>query len=261
MAPIDPVQALRTLRDALRTPEDIPDVETLAFHLSSTLQAIHLHHASVTPPDISLDVFKGISRYLSSIQHIIITVTVPTFVHILVENQRELLEAFFCLKKLPDQNTLPIRRAIALNTYLTLSTLLTSSKTPDQRTVLPISSREFVLNVLEKVVRAYSVDDHYWTIHAEISRQGSKHGVDELQWEDAVKAMVGLPGKLANCVGKWKGDGWAGDTPDLLIPRLASFCHWYKPTDGASAYFDHLIRRFEGLLYELSQTTPTRKLC
>ena len=72
---------------------------------------------------------------------------------------------------------------------------------------------------IEQVVR-YSVSDIYWAVWSTHGEEGSKEASNrELIWEEAVGALVGLPSKVANAVGRWKGEGWTGDIPDRLVSR------------------------------------------
>lgn len=209
-------KALRELRDTLRTP--IPDLDTFVFLLSSTLQALELDHTSVASGDLPPgEVLRAIQRYLPSIQVQLLTTAIPTFLHALDGPKNTLLETLFVPLRQPDGLT--TRRAIALTSYLTLPTLL-SSNNPSQ-SALPLQSREFILSTLQTLAESYSIDELYWSVFSTTSggSEGKKEGWRTLPWEEAVKSVVGLPGKTANAVGRWKGDGWKGDVPVGLIPR------------------------------------------
>jgi telomere length regulation protein len=81
------------------------------------------------------------------------------------------------------------------------------------------------MDMLAAVVDTYSIDDLYWAIwgaqtQVETSSSGEKSdGVRTLRWEETVKALVGVPAKAANAVGRWKQEGWSGDVSKSLQPR------------------------------------------
>ncbi|BEI82719.1 hypothetical protein CcaverHIS002_0305870 [Cutaneotrichosporon cavernicola] len=199
--------ALRDLRDALRA--GIPDVDDFVFRLSSTLSELGLSPSVVvsSKPDTRL-------RYLPSVQTALLSV-LPTFLPALDSHGRALLDAFF----VPPPS--PISNAVALTTYMTLSSSLAASPP----TPLALESRGFVLETLTKLTATYGIDALYWAARG------------ELAWDDAVRAATSIPGKVANAVGRWRDAGWTGDVPPSLVPR---------------AYFDALVRRTEGLAYELA---------
>jgi telomere length regulation protein len=213
---MSPSEVLKELRDTLRTPASLPDSDTFLYHLSTTLQALHIHPTSIAPEHIPKDVLKGISRYLSSVQIALVT-TLPNFLHLLDERQTETVKGLFVPRKKAERSVLPIKRAIALNTYLTINSLLSSNTSDKLGHGVPISLRDFVLKTAEHLVKEYSIDEMYWAVWSTSSGLGG--GMQTLQWEDTVKAIIGLPGKVANAVGRWKADGWSGDVPAGLIPR------------------------------------------
>ncbi|ORY33418.1 telomere length regulation protein-domain-containing protein [Naematelia encephala] len=227
--------SLRALRDVLRS--QIPDVDTFAFHLASTLDALYLGPTSVPPARIPDEVLRAISKLLPGIQVQLLTSAVPNFLHVLDERQRGLLLSFF-VPSTTEVETLHMRRSVALVTYLTLPSLLSSSH--PQAVSLPQQSRSFIFEILSDLVDNFSIDAIYWSIFSS-SLKSRGDGWGTMQWEDAVKALVSLPGKVANAAGLWKEDGWKDDLPSSLVPR---------------EYFDRLADKFERLLYELSQTPP-----
>lgn len=215
----DPAEALKGLRDALRA--GIPDADEYAFQLRSTLDSIGL--GPMSAPAEGTD--RAIQRYLPAVQQALLG-TLPTFLPAMDERGRQLLDSFFC--PAPSAATAPTARQVALAAYLTL----TGALAPAPPTPLPAEAREFVLETLAKLAQTYSVDALYWATHSKKASQ--------LLWDDAVRAATSLPAKAANAVGRWKDSGWAGDVPAALVPR---------------AYFDSFVRRFEALLYELSQNS------
>ncbi|GMK56562.1 hypothetical protein CspeluHIS016_0304020 [Cutaneotrichosporon spelunceum] len=153
-------------------------------------------------------------RYLPAVQATLLSV-LPTFLPALDSRGRAILDAFF----VPPSSS--ISNAVALTSYMTLSSALAAAPP----TPLPMESREFVLETLTKLTSTYGIDALYWAARG------------ELAWDDAVRAATSIPGKVANAVGRWREAGWTGDVPSALIPR---------------AYFDALVRRIEGLAYELA---------
>ena len=217
---VDPVtSAFQGLRDALRTP--IADTDSFVFLLSSTLKALSLHPSSVPPARASSTDLKAIRRFLPTIQVSLLSSAVPTFVTSLDDSQRALLDTFFVPEKQVATSTLHIRRAVALSSYQTIAPLFSSKSTHASR--FPAQSRSYALSVLEKLAASYSIDELYWAVWSASgpSLEEKDEGWQTLQWEEAVKAVVGLPGKVANAVGGWKADGWDGDIPGSLVPRSA----------------------------------------
>ncbi|WVF72963.1 hypothetical protein IAT40_007781 [Kwoniella sp. CBS 6097] len=242
----DYATALKSLRDTLRNPTTLtPD--DLSFHLSSTLQSLHLHPSSIPPSAILSDDFKSIARYVPSIQGLILNDIVPTFYEALDRKGQESLKALFVPPGTIEG--LVIKRQIALTTYLTVPAFLNAPK-PTTPT-LPRQSRSFVVSILEFLVREYGIDDLYHAVIGSTSTKESKavgsgkskEGAEVLQWEDAVRAVVSIPAKVGNASGRWGSESGGGavreEVPNRLLP---------KP------YFDVLAAKLEGLLYELSQS-------
>jgi telomere length regulation protein len=214
----DGATALRELRDALRSPID--DVATFTFLLSSTLNTIDLNpnptSMQLVSSKIDAALTRAVSRQLPSIQVLLLTTHVPTFLPALDTRERQLLQAFFAPPR--QSANLALRRAIALTTYSTLSSLLsTKSITP-----LPRESRSFVLDVLAELTQ-YGVGDVYWAVWSSPagSESSKEASARSLEWESAVSALVGLPAKVGNAVGRWKAEGWMGDLPDALSSKYA----------------------------------------
>ena len=211
-----PMDALRHLRDALRDPKTtLPNVEALTTELSS---ALDLLSTSVPAQDIG-SIIKAIDRLLEGIQQTLAVTIIPTFLHLLDERGAELLDRFFVPPKTATKGTLGIARTVALKTYLTLPALL-STKNKDL--ALPMASRGWVLKTMQKLAQEHGFDDVYWAVWSEQSDEGesSKRGsMKMLQWEEAVKAVLGAPAKVANAVGRWKEEAWQGDVPESLSAR------------------------------------------
>jgi len=210
--------ALKELRDTLRSP--VPDLETFAFLLSSTLQSWGIHPTSVPPQDVSCATLKATSRYLPGIQISLLSSAIPTFLPLLDASQTRHLKTFFAPSSGTTSGDITIRRQIALVSYFTLPGLLSAHKA--DVTGLPAQSRDFLLSVIDQISQTYSIDQLYWAVWSASSSSFSESKVDgarTLRWEDAVKAAVSIPAKVANAVGKWKAEGWTGDVPLALVPR------------------------------------------
>ncbi|WVR00155.1 hypothetical protein IAU59_007297 [Kwoniella sp. CBS 9459] len=234
--------ALKSLRNVLRNPTTLtPD--DLTFHLSSTLQALHLHHTSVPPRTVSSDDLKNVTRYLPSIQALLLSDIVPTFYDALDQHGQVSLRTLFVPPK--SSESISLKRQIALATYLTVPAFLNAPK-PSTPT-LPRQSRSFVISILDALVAQYGIDDLYHAVIGTTRKAGhtgidkGKGGAEVLQWEDTVRAVVGIPAKVGNAIGRWGAEGGGGlarqDVPDRLLS---------KP------YFDVLAVRLESLMYELS---------
>lgn len=217
MADDEAATALRGLKDALRA--GIPSADDFVFALSSALSALGLSTTLIT--DAPKDAARAIRRHLPGVQQALVAV-VPTFIPALDARGRAALDAFF----VPPQTPPEVARAIALVSYLTLTSLLAPAAN------VPVESRQFILETLSSLSQAYGVDKLYWAADT------------ELLWEDAVRASTSLPVRTANAVGRWKESGWVGDIPSSLVPR---------------AYFSSLSRRFEGLCYELAMSTGEKE--
>ncbi|WWD19666.1 hypothetical protein CI109_104128 [Kwoniella shandongensis] len=226
-----PTEALKSLRAILRTAN--LSLDDLSFHLSSTTSALYIHPTSIPPTHIPQSDIQAIGRYLPSIQAQILSDIVPTFLGALDSSSEASLRNLFVPSKSVD--TLSVRRAIALTSYLNLPTYL-NNPSPNDGQALPTTSRSFLLLILEGLTKEYGIDDLYYATFTASNEKGE--GLKTLQWEDSVRSVVGIPAKAANAVGRWKSDGANDDLPEGLIPKV---------------YFDRLANRLEGLMYELSQ--------
>lgn len=206
----DGVETLKDLREALRAP--IENLDAFTNLLESAVQALQLGNsvtASTRSPETRI-----IRRYLPSIQLSLLTAQLPTFLPALDDTGQQLLKSLFVPSR--QVEGISVRREIALSTYLILSSCLsTKSATP-----LPRESRQYVLDLLSDVT-AYDIGDIHWSVGSiSDSTEGSKESTArQLRWEDAVTSIIGLPGKIANAVGRWKSEGWTGETPVKLEPK------------------------------------------
>lgn len=218
--------ALTALRETLRDPSSLSPDE-LTFALSSTLQELHLHTTSLPPSKASPDDIKAINRYLPSIQGLLLGNIIPSFLAVLEdEDHGFLLRAFFVPPKIPQGSD--VRRAVALVTYLSLPTYLSSSssaKGKQPSATLTPQANAFILSLLETLPTSYGIDDLYWVVYGstspndnegESSRSG---GWQDLQWEQVVRSVVGLPAKVLNAIGRWKAEGKYSDLLNCLEPK------------------------------------------
>ncbi|WVQ84635.1 hypothetical protein IAT38_006790 [Cryptococcus sp. DSM 104549] len=238
-----PEDALKSLRDFLRLPT--PSLSDLTFHLSSTLSALHLHRTSIPPASASDGELKAAGRYLPSVQALLVETVLPHFLGVLDAQGEEALRSLFVPPK--QAEGIQLRRAVALVSYLTLPAYLNTPKAG--QAAVPKKSQEFVVSLLDALAAEYGVDDLYHAVYSSSrGSAGDGEGWRTLQWEDTVRACVGIPSKVGNVVGRWKADGGAGEMPSGLLPR---------------AYFDRMVTNLEGVSYELSQrpnsdVTPLR---
>ncbi|WRT70193.1 uncharacterized protein IL334_007187 [Kwoniella shivajii] len=239
--PEDFASALKSLRDIIRNPTSL-SVEDLSFHLSKTLQFLQIDPTSVPPARISSEDIRSLSRYLPSIQLILLNDIIPTFYHALDQRYQESLKAFFAPSRLTDG--LPTRRQIALCSYITLPGYLNNPKQGQSQQALGKPSRGFLISILESLTVTYGIDDLYYAIYKEDDKGKQKEtgGKKELEWEEAIRSIVGIPAKVGNAIGRWNSEGGAVDVPNGLGPK---------------AYFDRLTVKLETLMYELSQRSIT----
>jgi telomere length regulation protein len=209
-----PSQALQHLRDTLRTTQ--PDIETLINLFSTCLDEIYNEAGPSTSS--SEPARKALQRFLPSIQIHILTSTVPNYLHALDDSQVEVLRSFF----VPQREAAGIRisRWIALTSYLTLPPFLNAPSTTASIPDLPIPSRTFLLEILDRLNVEYGIDEMYWAVWSGVEeREKGRLGPEELIWEEVTRGLAVIPAKAANAVGRWKSDGWIGDIQERLHPR------------------------------------------
>lgn len=219
----DAAIALRDLRDALRQP--IATIDDFTFLLSSTLSSLDLHPTSSISSLSSSDYtsLKAIDKHLPAVQQALLNSAVPNFLHALDDRGRQLLDTFFC----PDHTgaiTSTAARHVALYSYWTLPALLSAKP---GITPLPIPSRQYLLDTLQRLFAKYGIHviyDTIWTSSGQGEEGSKEEAARQIAWEDAVRAAVSLPAKVGNAVGVWKGEGWQGDAPEKLVPRCFTSC-------------------------------------
>ncbi|WVW86203.1 hypothetical protein I302_108245 [Kwoniella bestiolae CBS 10118] len=229
---------LKSLRDTLRNPTSLSS-EDLAFHLSSTLQSLHVHPTSIGPSQVFSENLKAITRYLPSIQDLLLNQIIPTFYDSLNPPDQVACKTFFVPSKTNDG--LSVRRQIGLCSYTTLPSYLSSPKPGQSALVKP--SRKFLLDIVEELVNTYGIDDLYYSVYIQDTKgKGKEDGTKSIQWEEAMRAAVGIPAKVGNAVGRWQAEGGVVDVAKGLEAR---------------PYFHRLIVKLEGLMHEISQSTPS----
>jgi len=209
-----PTQALQRLRDTLRTTQ--LDIYALINTLSTCLDDLYQRGQAGPSSSDSEPVRKAIQRFLPSIQIHLLTQTIPNYLHALDTDQVEVIRSFFAPKR--EAEGIQISRWIALTSYLTIPPFLnttTSQSTPE----LPISSRVFLLDTLDRLVGGYGVEEVYWAVWSGAGEEKGRLGPEDLTWEEASRSIVGVPAKAANALGRRKGDGWIGDLPERLVPK------------------------------------------
>jgi telomere length regulation protein len=222
----DLTASLRETRDALKS--QLPDLEALDRHLQLPLRRLGLcqepQSSSATWFDSSepAEADMIIRRHLPNLQAALVERVVPTWLLSLKEDPMALahLEAYFypALPTAPSPAQLHNARRVALSAYLVLAPLLGSPACPPQ-------SREFVVAALERLALTYPIDSIYWAIWGTQSG-GADQGRAELQWEEAIKVLVGLPTKVANAIGSRNQElHVAEEIPSGLISRLVFFLY------------------------------------
>ena len=210
--------ALKTLRETLRG--TIGDVETLVECLRACLRDVGVGGTSGSV-DLEPDqVKRAIQRYLPSIQIQLLSDIYPTFHHALSEPHLRILEEFFVPSSTSHKQDVRLSSLIGLTSYLTLPPFLNAAHTPP----LPAPTRSFLVDILRRLGARYSIDEMYWAIWSHSSKDKGKGkartGPEDLMWEEVVKSLAGVPAKSANALGRWNSEGWVGELPVELEPRL-----------------------------------------
>ena len=243
-----PSQALQHLRDTLRTTQ--PGIEDLIELLSTCLNDLY-NDAGPSSSSSAEPARKAIQRFLPSIQIHILTHTIPNYLHALNNTQVEVLRSFFAPER--EAKGIRISRWIALTSYLTLPPFLNAPSTTASIPELPIPSRSFLLELLDRLSGEYGVDEVYWAVWSGVGEQDKgRLGPEELVWEESTRSVVGVPAKVANAVGRWGSDGWIGEIPARLVPKQVNPLMCVLTSLIIRTYFDGLIVKLENLMYELS---------
>ena len=149
-------------------------------------------------------------KHLPQIQRALLTTILPTWYPTLQENNAfQLVEQYFC--PIAIYNARPIAGEIALLAYATL----VSSALTAQAMIL-----------LEKLIVQYPIDRLF---HAIFDGDNGKTLRRSVQWEDCVRDLCTIPGKVANI--------FSGQVPRLLENAV---------------YFNALSLRTEALIFSLS---------
>jgi telomere length regulation protein len=203
----------------LKLHSPIADLHTLLSLLSTPLSSLGLllpqYHdllsSGVASPGFNLVPKK----HFPQIQRALLTNILPTWYPILQENNAlQLVEQYFC----PDviYNARTIAGEIALVAYATLVSMA--------------SFTEQAVALFEKLVLQYPIDRLFYAIFEGENVKTVKRNVD---WEDCVRDLCAIPGKVANILG--------GQVPRLLENAV---------------YFNALSVRTEVLIFSLSMKSP-----
>ena len=162
----------------------VSDLQTLLNLLSAPLDSLGLlppqfrhHNVQPIPPGT-----LNIKKHIPQLQRLLLQIIVPTWDTLLAENNATLLlDQYFC----PDSfsKALPAAGGIAILAY---STLVSSQMT------------EYALRLLERLSAEYPVDHLHTATFAHIDLD---KGVRDLEWEDCVRDLCMVPGKVANSLG------------------------------------------------------------
>ncbi|KIM48937.1 hypothetical protein M413DRAFT_438113 [Hebeloma cylindrosporum] len=193
----------------------IQDLPTLLSLITAPLDAINLLAPQFrrynTRP---LEAFN-LHKHIPQLQRLILTHVVPVWEEALIaEGANTVLDQYFC----PDSfsNAQPAAGEVAILAY---STLMAS--TSDGLT-------DYAIRILQRLVVEYPVDRLYSAVYSSSQKDKLVRGVI---WEDCVKNICMVPGKVANA------RGTAGDVPPMLENGM---------------YFNNLSIRCEVLIFSLS---------
>jgi telomere length regulation protein len=198
----------------------IQDLPTLLSLLTAPLGAINLLTPQFRPYNTNPLGSFNLSKHIPQLQHVILTHVVPVWEQALVsEGANALLEQYFC----PDSfsNAQPVAGEVAMLAY---STLMSSSS--DGLT-------DYGIRILERLVVEYPVDRLYAAVYSSSQKDKLVRGV---LWEDCVKNICMVPGKVANAFAA-RG---TGDVPPMLENGM---------------YFNNLSIRCEVLIFSLSSSS------
>jgi len=212
MASLEPRKRIQEIIDQLQTP--IPDFATLLSLLTAPLDALSLlppqflkHNKHPLPPKN-----LNVKKYIPQFQHALLVHVQPTWEAVFEEHKAMiLLEQYFC----PDgiHNVSSAAGEIALLGYSTLvSTRITA----------------WSIRLLARLVVEYPVDRLH---NALFSRKDLDKATREVGWEDCVKNICMVPGKVANAL--------SGRDIPLVLEN--------------AAYFNNLCARFEVLIQALCE--------
>ncbi|WVO18553.1 hypothetical protein L204_106272 [Cryptococcus depauperatus] len=227
---MDPAKRFQQLKNFLRIPQ--PSIQDLGREVSSTLDVLGIGDSLVKSPDGVVAQVGAIARYLPAVQQLLIQDTLPPVISVLDHATLELVLGLFVPPKVAQG--IGIRRHVALVSCLTLPSYLNAPR--EGQPTLPRNMRSFLVSVLDRLTRFYGLDDVYHAVFS--TKMETKEGVKRLQWEEVLKALVGIPAKVGNAVGRWKAE----EVDDVSVSATL------LPKD----YFDGLVKRLEGLMYELS---------
>jgi len=210
-------QIVQDLLNQLRA--QIQDLPTLLTLITPPLSAINL-----LPPQFRsyntrpLGTFN-LHKHIPQLQRAILTHVAPVWEEALVsEGANALLDQYFC----PDSfsNAQPVAGEVAMLAYSTLMSSPSDALT------------DYAIRILQRLVVEYPVDRLYTAVYSSSQKDKLMRGV---LWEDCVKNICMVPGKVANARG-------TGDVPPML---------------ENGAYFNNLSIRCEVLIFSLSSSSGT----
>jgi telomere length regulation protein len=196
------------IRDSI--PLLIPSITNVQYIMTINTPSQALQHLR--------DTLRTTQPDIDALINLLSTCLNENYLHTLDDSQVEVLRSFF----VPQREAAGIRisRWIALTSYLTLPPFLNAPSATASIPDLPIPSRTFLLEILDRLNGEYGVDEMYWAVWSGVEeREKGRPGPEELIWEEVTRSLVGVPAKAANAVGRWKSDGWIGDIQERLLQR------------------------------------------
>ncbi|KAL4253851.1 TEL2 family protein [Abortiporus biennis] len=218
--------SLSQIRDVIsRLQNPIRDVSSLRSLLAAPLASIKLlppvYLRYNTTPDILPKGAFNVPKHISTIQKALLEHILPSWGPELVKhNTFGLVEQYFC----PDlfNAASSVAGEIALYAY---------------STILSLPLTEYSVQFLSRLSRVYPIDVLWSTVFSFRNNNSSRHNIS---WEDCVRNVCAIPGRIAN---------YAGAGKDPSIP---------KELDQGS-YYNYLNIRTENLIHNLSRTKRSRE--
>jgi telomere length regulation protein len=200
----------------------IQDLPTLLSLITAPLGAINLLNPQFRPYNTRPLGAFNLHKHIPQLQRVILTHVVPVWEEALVsEGAHTLLEQYFC----PDSfsNAQPVAGEVAMLAYSTLMSTSSDGLT------------DYAIRILQRLVVEYPVDRLYAAVNSSSQKDKLVRGV---LWEDCVKNICMVPGKVANAFAA-RG---TGDVPPML---------------ENGTYFNNLSIRYEVLIFSLSSSASS----
>jgi hypothetical protein len=200
-------QLLTTLRSSFTTLEELEDV---LLHVLAALDSIPLpfKEPSSRARTESLR-SEDVLHVLPTIQHVVLTDIIPTWLTLLRDaGHEQLAREFFCPSSPPARaaRTVDVTRAhgISLRCKVAASalpTLLAHLHTLDPKDAGPAAVLAFSVSVVDDVVSAYPMDVlHDAFFSKDAGADPRRDGRRAREWEDYVRAACSVPGRVANAL-------------------------------------------------------------